>query len=195
MSHELWTNLPITGMPQSLAIIYARFRNFFLIQMGEWLEGGKICSWQRESCQCGACGNHNWEKGILSSGRMQCLLVPGLGEQSADWFQPSAPQQVVCEAAPAPGHTALWEGLCPALERVSPTSALGMPALDLPTRDLRTVNKSVTEWWGWESSQAGQRPHYPCLFRGFHRPCLLSKNDIGSQPMQTANFSEIIYSR
>lgn len=193
MPHELWTNLPITGMPQSLAIIYARFRNFFLIQMGKWLEGGKICSWQRESCQCGSCvklGERHpvfWVDAVSPGPRArgaECRLISALSPSAGGMW-----------GSPSPCHTALWEGHCRALERVSPTSALGMPALDLHTRDLRTVNKSVTEWWGWESSQAGQRLHYPCLFRGFHRPCLLSKNDIGSQPMQTANFSEIIYSR
>ena len=60
---------------------------------------------------------------------------------------------MVCEAASAPGRTALGEGLCPALESILDALALGMPALALPTRDLRTVISDgavrVTELPGW----------------------------------------------
>lgn len=80
------------------------------------------------------------------------LLVPGLHKQRAVCpHLNSAPWPEVCETAPAPGRLALGEGLCPALESVIGALALGMPALALPTRDLRTDH---CQCWSNEGDRA-----------------------------------------
>lgn len=194
MPHELWTNLPSTGVSQFLAIFHAGALSFFLTEVGKGLEGGKMCS-QGETCQCSAYVKTG-QRCPVSWVDTVSLLVPGLRKQRAVCSPPQlGPLAWGVWDSPSPWTLSFGRGSLSCSGEGYWCLSSWNACFSFAHQKPEDWPLSVLEQWGWQSSQAGHRLCHPCLFRGIHHACPLSRKGIESQPMQTADFSEITHSR